>query len=270
MAKLLARRGAEVVVHARSRSKAERVCDEIVAETGAKRPEILLADLASFDAIDAAIESYVESGRPLHLLVNNAGLVSLGRRTNEAGLELGFAVNYLAHFRLSLGLLDTLRGSGSARIVNIGSDSYRVGRLEFDDLMLEKRYSMTRSYAQSKLAVLYSTIELASRLRAAEIDVSVNAVDPGPVASNIGADNPGVAYRLIGPVIRRLFPSAERAARTALWVATDPALDGQSGGYYRSLRHRKNPLDFDPAISRRLWEESLRLNGLSDPLFSEP
>ena len=98
MAKLLAARGADVVVHARSREKAERVCTEIAEETGAKRPEILLADLARFDAIDSAIETYRESARPLHLLVNNAGLVGLDRRTNEAGFELTFAVNYLAHY----------------------------------------------------------------------------------------------------------------------------------------------------------------------------
>lgn len=267
MAKLLAARGAEVVVHARERAKADRVCGEIAAETGRKRPEILLADLSSFAAIDAAAESYLESGRPLHVLVNNAGLVGLQRRTNAAGHELTFAVNYLAHFRLTLRLLATLRASGGARIVNVGSDSYRVGRLDFDDLMLENRYSMTRSYAQSKLAILYSTLELAGRLRNARTDVCVNAVDPGPVASNIGANNPGLAYRLVGPLIRRIFPSAERAARTALWVATDPALEGASGGYYRSLARREKPLAFDPETSRRLWEESLRLNGIADPLF---
>ena len=93
----------------------------------------------------------------------------------------------------------------------------------------------------------------------------MNAVDPGPVASNIGADNPGLAYRLLGPMIRHLFPSAERAARSALWVATDPALAGASGGYYRSLRHREKPLDFDAGTSERLWRESLALNGLEEP-----
>lgn len=266
LAKGLAERGAEVVVHARDRAKADRVCAEIAAETGAKRPEVLLADLSSHAAIDAAIETWVRSGRPLHLLVNNAGLVGLSRRTSAEGHELTFAVNYLAHFRLTLGLLDTLRASGGARIVNVGSDTYRIARLDFDDLMLERGYGMTRAYGQSKLAILYFTLELAARMRAAGLDVCVNAVDPGPVASNIGADNPGLAYRLVGPLIRRLFPSAERAARTALQVATDPALAGESGGYYRSQRRREDPLDFDPETSRRLWAESLALNGMEDPL----
>ncbi len=194
------------------------------------------------------------------MLVNNAGLVGLERRTTEQGLELTFAVNYLAMFRLTLGLLPCLRESAPARIVNISSDTYRIARIDFDDLQLERGYSMMKAYGQSKLAILYFTLELARRLEGS--GVTVNAVDPGPVASNIGADNPGLAYRLVGPLIRGLFPSAARAARTALWVATDPALESRSGGYYRSLSHREDPLDFDASVSRRLWETSLSLCGI--------
>jgi NAD(P)-dependent dehydrogenase (short-subunit alcohol dehydrogenase family) len=263
MAKLLAARGAEVVVHARSREKAERVCDEIAAETGRKRPEILLADLAVPQAIDAAVASYRSSGRPLHLLVNNAGLVTLSRQTNEQGHELTFAVNYLAMVRLTFGLLPVLRTTAPARIVNVSSDTYRIGSLDFDDLMFERGFSMARAYARSKLAILYFTLELARRIEGS--GVTVNAVDPGPVASNIGANNPGLAYRLVGPLLRTFFPSAERAARTALWIATDPALADQTGGYYRSLARREKPLDFDPETSWRLWETGLSLNAIEDP-----
>ena len=265
VAKLLAGRGAEVVVHARSEEKAHRVCDEIARETGKKKPEVLLADLSRASDVDAAIDQYRASGRPLHVLVNNAGLVGLDRRTNEAGQELTFAVNYLALFRLTMGLLPVLRSSVASRVVNISSDTYRIAKLDFDDLMLERGYNMAKAYGQSKLAILYFTLELGSRLEGSGI--TVNAVDPGPVASNIGADNPGLAYRLLGPMIRGLFPSAERAARTALWVATDPALEDATAGYYRSLAHREKPLDFDPETSERLWQASLELNGMSgDPL----
>jgi hypothetical protein len=95
----------------------------------------------------------------------------------------------------------------------------------------------------------------------------VNAVDPGPVASNIGADNPGLAYRLIGPLIRNLFPSAKRAARTALMVATAPDLEAATGGYYRSRQRRDRPLDFHEPTSHRLWQTSLDLCEMPvDPL----
>ena len=263
LAKLLTARGADVVVHARSAEKANRVCDEIERETGRKRPEVLLADLESPSAIDAAVAAWRDGGRPLHLLVNNAGLVSLDRRTTAEGFELTFAVNYLALARLTLGLLPVVRASGPARIVNVSSDTYRIGKLDFDDLMFERRYSMAAAYARSKLAILYFTIELSRRLGAD--GPTVNAVDPGPVASNIGANNPGLLYRLVSPLLRTFFPSAERAARTALWVATDPALADRTGGYYRSLAHREKPLDFDAATSERLWRETLALNRIDDP-----
>jgi NAD(P)-dependent dehydrogenase (short-subunit alcohol dehydrogenase family) len=265
VATALAARGAEVLLHGRSPEKAEAVCEEIARATGGKPPEILLADLASSEAIDRAVEELLEGGRPLHGLVNNAGLVGLQRRVNAEGLELTFAVNYLAMFRLTLGLLPRLRESEPARIVNVSSDTYRVARLDFDDLQLEQGYGLMRAYGQSKLAILYFTLELARRLEGSGL--TVNAVDPGPVASNIGANNPGLAYRLVSPLIRHLFPSASRSARTALLVATAPELEGASGGYYRSRKRREKPLDFDPETSRRLWQTSLELCGMEiDPL----
>jgi NAD(P)-dependent dehydrogenase (short-subunit alcohol dehydrogenase family) len=269
----LAARGADLILLARNREKALAVQDEIVKANvdghaglpGAKSPEIILADLGTGEEIDLAIESILASGRPLHLLVNNAGLVGLKRETNEAGHELTFAVNYLAMFRLTLGFLPRLKESAPARIVNISSDTYRVGRLHLDDLQLEEGYNLAKAYSQSKLAILYFTIELSRRLRNSK--VVVNAVDPGPVASNIGANNPGLAYRLARPLIQKLFPSARRAARTALMVATDPDLAETSGQYFRSLKLRAKPLEFDAELSSRLWQQSLALCGIeSDPL----
>lgn len=260
----LAARGADLFVLARNPEKAEALRKEVARSTGRPAPEVLLADLASGEQIDEVVAAFLASGRRLDLLVNNAGLVSLERRTNDAGLEMTFAVNYLAMFRLTLGLLPRLRESAPARIVNVSSDTYRIARLHLDDLQLERGYGLMKAYGQSKLAILYFTLELAARLEGS--GVTVNAVDPGPVASNIGADNTGLAYRLVGPLIRSFFPSAARAARTALMVATDPALAESTGGYYRSMRRRDDPVDFDPETSRRLWAESLALCGIgSDP-----
>lgn len=265
VARALALRGADVVLLGRDREKTLAVRSEIARQCAGRAPEVLLADLSSGREVDLAVQGYLASPRPLHLLVNNAGLVGLSRRVNDEGLELTFAVNYLSHFRLTLGLLPRLLEGTQGRIVNVSSDTYRIARLELDDLQLERGYGMMKAYGQSKLAILYFTLELAERLRGS--GMTVNAVDPGPVASNIGADNPGLAYRLLGPLIRGLFPSPDRAARTALAVATDPALRHATGGYYRSGRRRENPLDFDPQTSRRLWQRSLELCGIeADPL----
>jgi NAD(P)-dependent dehydrogenase (short-subunit alcohol dehydrogenase family) len=260
MAHQLAARGAEVVLLGRNPEKCRSVQSEIAAATGGKPPDVLLCDLSSRAEIDRAASEFLASARPLHLLVNNAGLVTLHREESVDGHELVFAVNYLASFQLTLRLFPRLVESRAARIVNIGSDAYRVGHLDLDDLALAN-FSTTRSYARSKLAVLYFTWELARRSQGQ--GVSVNAVDPGPVASNIGANNPGFLYTLARPMIRYLFPSATRAARTAMRVATDPVLAEKSGGYYRSLKQRSEPLDFDEALSARLWSVSEALTGAS-------
>jgi len=257
VARALARQGADLVLLGRNPEKCRRVQAEIAAESGGKSPEILLCDLASREAIDRAAAEYLAGGRPLHVLVNNAGLVSQQRRENAEGIELTLAVNYLAMFQLTLRLLPRLQGSAPARIVNVSSDTYRMASLDFADLQLERGYSFMRAYARSKLAIVVFTQELARRLGAQ--GVTVNAVDPGPVASNIGANNEGLAYRIASPIIRRLFPTPERAARTALMLAMDPALEGATGGYYRSLRRRERLPAFEAEIRDRLWRISAEL-----------
>jgi NAD(P)-dependent dehydrogenase (short-subunit alcohol dehydrogenase family) len=260
VARALAGAGAEVVILGRNPAKCEAAQREIAAATGSE-PEVLLCDLANRSEVDRTADAFLASGRPLHLLVNNAGLVNLRRQVNAEGLELTFAVNYLATFQLTLRLFERLAASAPARVVNVSSDSYRIARLDLADLQLERGYSVSQAYARSKLAILYFTLELARR--SAGSGVTVNAVDPGPVASNIAANNPGVLYTLARPMIRYLFPSAARAARTCLQVATDPALADATGGYWRSLARRERPLgDRDPDLGAALWRESVRLTGV--------
>jgi NAD(P)-dependent dehydrogenase (short-subunit alcohol dehydrogenase family) len=266
VARQLALRGAELVLLGRNAEKCRKVQAELAAEVEAaggtgKSPEVLLCDLASRAEVDRAASEFLASGRPLHVLVNNAGLVTQRRQESVDGHELVFAVNYLALFQLTLRLLPRLQESTPARIVNVSSDTYRIGKLDLDDLRLEP-FSLTQAYARSKLAIVYFTLELARRLEGAGLPgVTVNAVDPGPVASNIGANNPGLFYRLARPMIKGLFPSADRAARTAMLLATDPALTTKAGGYYRSGKHRERPLDFDADLSERLWRVSAELTG---------
>ncbi|MBW2271159.1 MAG: SDR family oxidoreductase [Deltaproteobacteria bacterium] len=251
VARCLARLGADVVVHGRNPEKCDAVQREIAAINGGKRPDALLCDLASRASIDAAASEYLASARPLDILVNNAGLVSLHRQESADGFELVLAVNFFAMFQLTMRLWPRLQASPAARVINVASDAYRVAKFDLDDLALES-YSVAKSYSRSKLAVVYFTLELARRT--AGQGISVNAVDPGPVASNIAANNPGFLYSLARPMIKYLFPSAERAARTAVMVATEPDVAAVSGGYFRSMKQRKKPLEFDPAFGERLWQ----------------
>ena len=257
----LAQRGAELVLLGRSAERCERVRQEIAAATG-RRPEVVLCDLASRREIERAAGELLGAGRPLHALVNNAGLVSLARRESADGVELTFAVNYLAMFQLTLRLLPLLVAGAPSRIVNVSSDTHRIARLDLDDLEL-RRYGMLRAYGRSKLAIVLFTRELARRL--AGSGVTCNAVDPGPVASNIGRDNPGLAYRLVGPLIRTLFPSPERAARLAIELVASPALAGRSGEYWRLGRARRPTVKDEATLAPRLWERSEALTGAGLP-----
>ena len=263
VAKALATRGADLILLGRSAAKCAALQAEI-AEMAGKTPDVLVCDLQNRIEIDRTADEFLASGRPLHLLVNNAGLVNLERRVNDEGLELTFAVNYLSMFQLTLRLFERLNESAPARVVNVGSDSYRIATLDLDNLQLERNYSVAQAYARSKLAILHFTLELAERTRNG--GVTVNAVDPGPVASNIGANNPGRLYSLAKPMIRYLFPSAARAARTAIWVASEPNLAEVTGGYYRSMKRRERPLsDRNPELAAGLWRESVRLTGVDLP-----
>ena len=261
VARALAERGADVVLLGRNAEKCREVQQDIANAASGKTPDVLLCDLSSRQDIDRAADDFLASGRALHVLVNNAGLVNLRRQVNAEGLEMTFAVNYLSMFQLTLRLLERMKESAPARIVNVSSDSCRIAKLELDDLQLARRYSVSQAYARSKLAILHFTLEFARRTRGA--GVTVNAVDPGPVASNIGANNPGLLYSLAKPMIKYLFPSPARTARTALRVATEPGLADETGGYYRSLKKRDQTLsDPQPELAAGLWRESVRLTGV--------
>lgn len=270
VARALARRGAHLVLLARDAGKAAGVAEALVLEApGRRRPEVLLGDLASQASIARAVEAFLSSGRPLHLLVNNAGIVSLHRRETPDGLEQVFAVNYLALYQLTLGLLPRLLDSGTAcepaRVVNVSSDMHRVARLHLDDLQSRRGYSWHGSYARSKLAIVLFTRELARRLGqpapVGEARITVNAVDPGPVRSGIAESAPRWIARATAWMMRWFFPSADQAARTAVFVATAPEVASITGAYFRFGRLHRPGVGKDPELGERLWRESVALTG---------
>jgi len=252
----LARRGMALILLCRDAAKAKELSAEIVRGGGAE-PMVVLADLASQSDIRRAAGEVLDTARPLHLLINNAGVVNLKRTLTADGLETTFAVNHLAYFLLTTLLLDRVRESAPARIVNVASEAHKFAPLDFDDLQNERRYRAMRAYGQSKLANLLFTAELARPL--AGSGVTVNAVHPGAVAPGLGTNN-GAWARVLVRVLGLFFRSPDDGAATSMYVATSPELEGVSGKYFANCREKRpSRAAGDGEAARRLWQVSEHL-----------
>jgi len=271
----LARRGARVLLVGRDPARAEAARRDVVARSGAapERVEVLLADFARLGDVRALAGQILARADALHGLVNNAGVVNLRRVVTPDGHEATFAVNHLAPFLLTCLLVPRLRDSAPARIVTVSSDAHRFGRLDWDDLMSERRYgfpamvSAMRVYGASKLANLLFNAELARRLEGS--GVTANAVHPGGVATRLGVSNNGPVGSVVGRLVRPLLKTPAQGAETSLHVAADPGLEGRSGRYFADRRERQpSAAARDRDAAARLWRESERLvdlRGDEDP-----
>jgi NAD(P)-dependent dehydrogenase (short-subunit alcohol dehydrogenase family) len=255
----LAGMGARMVLICRDRGRGEETTAEIVAKTGNSDVWLLLADLSSQAEVRRVAADFLASDRPLHVLINNAGVVNLQRTVTVDGIESTFAVNHLAYFLLTELLLDRLRRSAPARIVNVASDAHKFGALDFDDLGNERRYRAMRVYGQSKLANILFTNELAQRLEGS--GVTANSLHPGAVATGLGKNNGAWARALIA-LLRPFFRTPDNGAATSVYLASSPEVEGVSGKYFANCRqHRPSRAAQDPDAARRLWDISERLVG---------
>lgn len=256
----LARQGARLVLVCRDARRAADTIAQIRAQTGNAHLELLLADLSSQQSIRQLAADYLASGRPLHVLINNAGVVNLRRRLSVDGIEEVLAVNHLAYFLLTNLLLERLVSSAPARIVNVASDAHKFGGMNFDDLQGERHYRVMRIYGQSKLANIMFTYELARRLAGSE--VTVNCLHPGAVATGLGRNN-GVWARGVVGFLGLFFRTPVAGAATSIYLASSPAVAGVSGKYFSDCRARRSSkASYDEPSQRRLWEISARLTGL--------
>lgn len=248
----LARLGARVVLVSRDPGRGERARQALAASTGWNDLEVLHADLASLASLRHLAATFLERHDRLDVLVNNAGVVESRRRLSVDGIELTFAVNVVAPFLLTSLLLDRLRQSAPARIVNVSSVAADHATIDLDDPQFaRRRYRMLPAYGQSKLALNMLTAELARRLRGT--GVSANALHPGIVATNFANRDP--LMRLAWRLARRFMLSSEAGARTSIYVAAAPEVGEVSGGYFVKQRlARPNPTSNDPGAAARLWK----------------
>jgi retinol dehydrogenase-12 len=263
-ARELAQQGAHVIILARNRAKAERTQQEIIAATGNKKVDIVLADLSVQQQVrDVAAQVHDKYPR-LDVLVNNAGLMFGSERELSAdGYEMTLATNHLGPFLLTSLLLDLLQKSPAARVVNVASMAYRFSKPTLTDLQSEQSYSPVWEYGNTKLWNIMFTQELAKRLREHGINnVTTNSLHPGAVATGYGQQTGGIISAVLA-LGRPFMLSPEKGAETSIFLATDPSVATTSGGFFSKKKPEPVKSNFNtPANNQKLWQMSEALTGV--------
>jgi NAD(P)-dependent dehydrogenase (short-subunit alcohol dehydrogenase family) len=249
----LAKAGMDVVIVGRSAERLDQAAAFIAQRSGGRPPTTERADFASLREIRALGERLAGRLPSIDVLVNNTGMISPARRLSADGYEITFAVNHLAPFLLTRLLMAPLNAAPAARVVTVSSVAHGRGRMAWDDLMLQRGYAPMRAYAQSKLANILFTTELARRLGGTS--VTANCLHPGVVGTGFG--NVGGLFGFGWSLVRPFLLSPERGAATSIYLATSPDLDGVSGHYFARCRAvTPSAAARDTAAAARLWRES--------------
>ena len=250
----LAQIGARVVMVCRNAEKGKAALEEIRRESGSSQVDLLIADMSSQASVRALAEQIRQKYPCLDVLVNNAGGAAWARTLSAEGFELTLAANYLGAALLTLLLLDLLKASAPARIVNVSSSESQDARLDMQDLRFERRkYSAVAAYRQSKLLMNVFTFELARRL--AGTGVTANCLHPGAVATNIwSADSMPSIVKLILPLMKPFMLSSKQGAAVSLYLATSSEVAQVSGEYFvKSKPAKSKPLSRDPKLMAEVW-----------------
>jgi NAD(P)-dependent dehydrogenase (short-subunit alcohol dehydrogenase family) len=247
----LASLGAEVVIHGRNKQNGNRVRKELAEITRNKMPDLLIADLSSRDQIRQMTEDFTSRYTRLDVLINNAGTFEKKRRLTKDGVEMTFAVNYLAPFFLTRLLLPLLKKSAPSRIIMVASSAHEdVDRIDWDNLPAQNHYDSCGAYALSKFADITFTYTLARQIEGT--GVVANCLHPGVTDTKyLRAAFPGY------PAI-----STEEGARTSVYLAISPDVTGISGHYFNSQKQvRSSALTYDRLVQDRLWKLAEDLTG---------
>jgi NAD(P)-dependent dehydrogenase (short-subunit alcohol dehydrogenase family) len=257
----LASMGATVAITARNQAKGADALAEIRRRSGRDDAEVLALDLADFASIRSFAAEVLARYDRLDVLVNNAGGVLSNRLETVQGFEMTFGVNHLGHFLLTELLVDRLKASAPARVINVSSVGHRfaVTGLSFSDLQSERSYWSMDAYGKSKLANILFTRELARRL--AGTGVTANCLHPGVVRTGFGSADDTTGVERMTMVLSAPFSiGAERGARTTVYLASSPEVATRTGGYYvHGRQHRPSKAARDDGAARRLWEVSQEL-----------
>jgi NAD(P)-dependent dehydrogenase (short-subunit alcohol dehydrogenase family) len=263
----LARMGATVIIVGRDAQKTSQVVEEIRAAGGNRRVGSMLADLSSEQEVRRLADEFKSKYAHLHILINNAGGFFMRRQLRGNGIEMTFALNHLASFLLTNLLLDTIKASTPARIINVSSNAHTSGKIEFDNLQGERQYG-PGAYDNSKLANILFTMELSRRLQGT--GVTVNALHPGFVATGFAKNNGKVIAALVSLITPLVARSPAKGAETSIYLASSPSVEGITGKYFYDSRIiPPAPQATDMLVARKLWDVSAGLVHLTNGLTAK-
>lgn len=252
----LAQKGFHVVLTARNEEKGESTSKEIRLVSGNTDVDYLVADLSSMEEVRKLAATFTTRYPRLDVLINNAGAVFSKRMLSADGVEMTFATNHLAPFLLTHLLLDVVKTSAPARIINVSSGLHYQGKLEWDNMQGEKSYSLMKAYALSKLCNVLFTVELAERLY--DTGVTVNCLHPGVVKTELANKHTNTVIGLGWKFITGVGGISEaQGARTSVYLATADDIRSVTGKYFDNCREKAAlPIALDKENRRKLWELS--------------
>ena len=272
-AKAFIRKGAQTILACRNMEKAEAALAEIKAAKPNAPAEIMQLDLASLESVRSFAAAFKEKYDRLDLLINNAGIMMVPYGLTDDGYEKQFGTNHLGHFALTGLLIDRIKATPGARVVNVSSNGHKMGEMDFDNMMFDggEGYSGMAAYGRSKLANLLFTLELQRRFTRQGIDALATAAHPGGTDTNLGAHMADSGFgKIVFPIFMRFAQSATMGALPTIRAAVDP--DAEGGDYFGPdgfaeqagfpIRVKMSAAAQDIDDAEKLWEVSQRLTGV--------
>lgn len=263
-AKVLANKGAKIILVCRNKARGEAARQEIIKATHNTNISLELCDLSSKDSIHNCGLSIRQKYNHIDVLVNNAGAIFGTRATNSEGLERTFALNIMGYFRFTHYMLDLLKNGTDKRIVNVASYAHNFAKkIPWDDLQFETTpYRQLYVYGLSKLYDIYFTRQLAKIMAAQKTGITVNAVHPGTVHSNFGKSGSKLFY-LGFKIASPFYDNVEKGAKMAIHMASSPDVRGINGAYYAHMKEGKlTPLAESDQDAKRLWDTCMHLSSI--------
>ena len=262
----LAKLDAILIAVMRDSDKGRKALAEIKAKSGKDDSSViyLAADLASQKSVRDLAKAVNDRFPRVDVLLNNAGVSEMRKSVTPEGIETTFAVNVLAPFLLTNLLLEKLKASAPSRIVNVSSAAANGQTIDFENLQGEKKFRMMGNYGQSKLALNLITVEFSRRLTGT--GVTANFLHPGVIRTDLGSQRLNPVMKAIAKLVKLFMASPETGARTSIYLASSPEVQGITGKYFADCREQQaNPLSYDEETAKRLWTVCERLTGVSLP-----